>query len=131
MSEVERIYRAYNDAENAHDLVATTALVTDDLSVTINGVPQLASGSEDEAANAALFAAYPDYRREIVEVISDGQRGAVRWRMVGSPAPGSGLPPLDLHGCSIVAIRDGRLADAHLYVDRAALNTILPSVDKG
>lgn len=120
------IYRAYNDAENAHDLQATAALVTDDLQVAINGVPQLSSGADDEQANAALFAAYPDYRREVLEVIEDGSRGAVRWRMVGTPASDSGLPPLDLHGCSVVEVRDGRLARAHLYVDTAVLAAILP-----
>jgi ketosteroid isomerase-like protein len=120
------IYRAYNDAENAHDLGATAALVTDDLQVAINGVPQLSSGADDEQANAALFAAYPDYRREVLEVIEDGSRGAVRWRMVGTPAADSGLPPLDLHGCSVVEVRDGRLARAHLYVDTAVLAAILP-----
>lgn len=125
MSEVERIYRAYNDAENAHDLEATTALVTDDLVVAINGIPQLSSGADDERANAALFATYPDYRREVLEVIAEGDRGAIRWRMVGTPAAGLDIPALDLHGCSIVEIRDGRLARAHLYVDRAALEAVL------
>jgi predicted ester cyclase len=126
-SEVERIYRAYNDAENAHDLQATTALVTEDLRVTINGVPQLSSGADDEVANAALFAAYPDYRREVIEVIADSDRGVVRWRMVGTPASGTAYAPLDLHGCSVVKIRDGRLADAHLYADMSALRAVLPS----
>ena len=124
---VEAIYLAYNEAENAHDLAATAALVTDDLKVTINGVPQLASGADDEEANAALFAAYPDYHREVLDIIDNGERGAIRWRMVGTAAPGSNLPPLNLHGCSIVAIRDGRLAEAFLYTDTQALGSILPS----
>lgn len=124
---VESVYLAYNDAENAHDLAATTALVTDDLKVSINGVPQLASGADDEEANSALFAAYPDYRREVLDIIDNGDRGAIRWRMVGTPAPGTHLPPLNLHGCSIVAIRDGRLAEAFLYTDTTMLDSILPS----
>lgn len=127
MSEVERIYRAYNDAENDHDVKATTALVTEDLEVTINGVPQLSSGSDDEVANAALFAAYPDYHREVIEVIADADRGVIRWRMVGTPAPDSTFAPLDLHGCSVVRVRDGRLANAHLYADMTALSAVLPS----
>lgn len=126
MSEVERIYRAYNDAENAHDLAATSALVTEDLAVAINGISQLSSGADDEQANEALFATYPDYHREVLEVIAQGDRGAIRWRMVGTPAPGRDVPPLDVHGCSIVQVRDGRLARANLYVDMAALNAVLP-----
>lgn len=124
---VESVYLAYNEAENAHDLTATAALVSHDLKVTINGVQQLASGADDEEANAALFAAYPDYRREVLDIIDNGERGAIRWRMLGTAAPDTNLPPLDLHGCSIVAIRDGRLAEAFLYTDTSVLGSILPS----
>ena len=126
MNEVERVYRAYNDAENAHDLEATTSLVTEDLAVAINGIPQLSSGSDDEQAMATLFATYPDYRREVLEVIVEGDRGAIRWRMVGTPAAGRDIPPLDLHGCSIVEVRNGRLARANIYADMSVLAAVLP-----
>lgn len=126
MSEAEDVYRAYNAAENAHDITATTALVAPDLQVAINGRERLASGEEDAVANARLFAAYPDYRRDIIEVIAEGERAAVRWRMVGSPAKDSGPDALDLHGCSIVEARAGRLTRAYLYVDEASLAAVLP-----
>lgn len=126
MSEAEEVYRAYNAAENAHDIDMTTLLVAPDLEVAINGRGRIASGEEDADANARLFAAYPDYRREIIEVITDGNRAAVRWRMTGRPAAGSGLGQLDLHGCSIVEARAGRLTRAHLYVDEASLAAVLP-----
>lgn len=125
-AEAERVYRAYNAAENAHDLAATTALVTSDLEVAINGRERLASGEEDAAANSRLFEVYPDYRREIVEIVSDGEHAAVRWRMLGQPVAGSDLPPLDVHGCSFVEARDGRLSRAFLYVDEIALAAVLP-----
>lgn len=127
ISEVERVYRAYNAAENAHDLDATTALVDAELAVSINGRARIASGEEDAEANARLFAAYPDYRREIVEIIAEDTRAAVRWRMVGSPAAGSGARALDLHGCSVVEAREGRLTRAFLYVDESTLASILPN----
>ena len=126
MSEVEDVYRAYNAAENAHDIAATTALVAPDLEVAINGRERLASGEEDALANARLFAAYPDYRRDIIEVLAEGERAAVRWRMAGTPAVESGLGTLDLHGCSIVEARAGRLTRAYLYVDEASLAAVLP-----
>lgn len=34
--------------------------------------------------NAALLAAYPDYHREVLETMVDGNRAAVRWRMLGA-----------------------------------------------
>lgn len=130
MNDVEKVYRAYNAAENDHDVVATTSLVADDLEVAINGRGRIASGDEDAVANAQLFAAYPDYRREIIEVIADGERAAVRWRMVGTAAVGLGMAPLDLHGCSIVEARGGRLTRAHLYVDETSLAAVLPEFGK-
>ena len=39
---------------------------------------------------AALFEAYPDYHREIIEIIGEGDRAAARWRMVGHPRAGAG-----------------------------------------
>lgn len=126
MSEIEEVYRAYNAAENSHDIAATTSLVSPDLEVAINGRERIASAQEDAAANALLFQTYPDYRRDIVEVIADGRRAAVRWRMVGTPAEGLGLGPLDLHGCSIVEALEGRLTRAFLYVDEALLAAVLP-----
>lgn len=126
MSGVEDVYRAYNLAENAHDLEATESLVAPDLEVAINGRGRIASAEQDAVANAQLFATYPDYRREIIEVIADGDRAAVRWRMSGTPVAGADLPPLDLHGCSVVEARSGRLTRAFLYVDERALAAVLP-----
>lgn len=125
-SEVDRVYRLYNNAENAHDVDATRRLVDDALEVTINGILQLASGKADGQANSDLFEAYPDYSREVLEVVVSGDRGTVRWRMVGTPAVGTNRPPLDLHGCSIVTVREGRITQAHLYADTTILATILP-----
>lgn len=126
MPDAEAVYRAYNAAENNHDIEGTSSLVAPDLEVAINGRGRIASGEEDAVANSLLFSTYPDYRRDIVEVIADGRRAAVRWRMRGTPVTGSGLSPLDLHGCSIVEALDGRLTRAHLYVDEALLAAVLP-----
>ncbi len=129
LNNVDSIYRAYNAAENAHDGDATSRLVSTHLSVTINGVAELSSGADDEVANAALFAAYPDYHREIVEILTTGDRGTVRWIMHGTPASGSDLPKLKLSGCSVVQVRDGQIVNAHLYADMTALRRILPRTE--
>ena len=80
------IYRDYNAAENRHDLAGTTSLVATDLYVEVNGVPQVASGADDEAAMAILYEIYPDYRREIKRIIDSGDEAAVIWRMLGTPS---------------------------------------------
>ncbi len=124
------VYRAYNDAENAHDLARTESLVADDLTVVINGVPTISSAQDDARANAELIRCYPDYRREVVEVVADGNRGAIRWRMLGTPAldVDGDLLPLDLHGCSVITVVEGRISAAALYFDNSAMFRVLERV---
>jgi hypothetical protein len=125
------VYRAYNDAENAHDLAAAARLVADDLSVEVNGRRQLGSAEEDAVANAELLRCYPDYHREVIEVVESGAHAAVRWRMVGTPAADVDLPPLELHGCSVVEVDAGRITRAFLYVDGGLLDVLLARAEAG
>ncbi|WP_255953845.1 nuclear transport factor 2 family protein [Streptomyces odontomachi] len=116
---------AYNAAENARDLAAMAALVAAELRATVNGRPAVSSAEDDAAAMDRLLCTYPDYRREVVEVIDAGERGTVRWRMTGRPAPGSGVAPLDVAGCSVLTARGGRIVEAHLYHDGTGLHEIV------
>jgi predicted ester cyclase len=120
------IYRDYNAAENLHDLPATTALVAVDLYVEVNGVPQVSSGADDEAAMAILYEIYPDYRREIKRVIDAGDEAVVIWIMRGTPnVQIEGILPLEVEGVSIVTSDGLVLTTASLYADSAALNEAL------
>lgn len=127
MDVAEEVYRAYNDAENAHDMARVAGLVADGLVVTVNGQPALGSAEDDRRATVELLACYPDYRREVVDVVADGARAAVRWRMVGTPTAtvAAELGPLDLHGCSVVTVADGRIVSASLYVDEEPVRRII------
>ncbi|GAA2353232.1 nuclear transport factor 2 family protein [Streptomyces violaceusniger] len=118
------VYRAYNDAEMRQDTEAAAAVVSPDLSVEVNGRAALSTAEEDRAANAELLRRYPDYRREILDVVVAGDRAAVRWRMLGTPAA-PGVEALDVHGCSVVTVREERITDAFLYYDGAALDAAL------
>lgn len=125
--EALRVYRAYNAAENARDLGAMAALLAPDITIEVNGRPALASASDDTAAMTALFRAYPDQRREILGVVDGGDTAAIRWRMAGSPASSfqGRLPPLDLHGCSVVEVAQGRMTRAWLYTADGALEALI------
>ncbi|MFE4777786.1 nuclear transport factor 2 family protein [Streptomyces sp. NPDC056713] len=122
------IWLAYNDAENARDFAAMTALIAPDLQATVNGRAAVSSAEDDAAAMDRLFHAYPDYRREVMEVIDAGERATARWRMTGTPASGPGAAVLDIAGCSVLKARDGRITEAHLYYNGAALNAIVAPV---
>lgn len=121
-----QIYRDYNAAENRHDLPGTTALVATDLYVEVNGVPQVSSGADDEAAMAILYEIYPDYRREIKRIIDSGDEAAVIWKMLGTPSSTiEGVLPLNVEGVSIVTGDGFVLTKASLYADSSALDHAL------
>lgn len=126
MVSAEQVYRAYSAAESVHDLTRAAALVHVGLVVQVNGQPAIASGEQDARANAELISCYPDYQREIVEVVAGGSRAAVRWRMPGMPVPAVAgeLGALDLHGCSVIEVQDGRTIAASLYDDRRVLDAL-------
>jgi predicted ester cyclase len=118
------VYLAYNDAENEKDLAIMANLVSADLRVQVNGRVAVSSAAEDERAMRELFRTYPDYRREIEEIVISGDRASVRWRMRGT-AGIDGIASLDVSGCSIVRVSGGQLAEAFLYYEGSALNAVL------
>ncbi len=124
------VYRAYVDAESRRDGDAMQALLAPDISIELNGRPALGSAEEDAAAMEALFDLYPDYRREIVEIIDDGDRVAARWRMVGRPRPDMAgrLPPLDIGGCTFAVVEAGRMVSAHVWSPAGIFEELLATV---
>jgi hypothetical protein len=120
------IYRDYNRAENSHDLVGTTRLLAPDLKVKVNGVAQLSSAADDEIAMNILYRCYPDYHREIVQIIESGDVAVVVWRMKGTPSKSHGdIPDLSVEGVSVVKGNGSVLTEASLYADSSALEHAL------
>ena len=126
----EAVYRAYIEAERRRDEAAMGALLASDIVIELNGRPALDSAEDDAAAMAALFDAYPDYQRELIEVIGEGSRAAARWRMVGHPRPelADRLPELDIRGCSFVVVEDGRRTEAYVWSPAGVIERILSLV---
>ena len=124
------IYRAYVDAETRRDEAAMSAVLAPDIVIELNGAVALGSADEDVVAMAALFDAYPDYHREIIGIVEEGSRAAARWRMVGHPRPdlAERLPDLDIRGCSVVAVADGRMTEAYVWSPSGVLEEILALV---
>ena len=127
MTTPAEIYRAYIDAETRRDHEDMRALLGKDIAIEIDGAPALAGVDEDAAAIAALFEAYPDYHREIIEIIEQGDRAAARWRMLGHPRPEltDKLPVIDFKGVSVVAVEDGRMTEAYVWSSGGVLDEVL------
>lgn len=132
MAGAEDVYRAYVAAETRRDHEGMRMLLAPDVTIEINGRAALGSANEDAEAMAALFDAYPDYHRELIEVIAEDERAAVRWRMVGHPrAELEGrLPELDIGGCSFVVVEKRRITEAYVWSPAGVLEEILSLVDR-
>ena len=75
-----------------------------------------------------LFAAFPDYRFEILDVVAEGDKAAVRWHATGTfdgPTSFEGMLPtgakVDVTGCDMVTVRDGRIQRNEAYMNGAEM----------
>ena len=127
------IYRRYNEAENRKDSGGTGRYVAHNLYVEINGVAEVASAEADAIAMNELYACYPDYRREIIEMIEAGDRVTVLWSMRGTPAPSvaSELGELDVRGVSVVTADGAVMTRASLFMEGGALDAVLKRAQQG
>ncbi|MEI7944274.1 MAG: nuclear transport factor 2 family protein [Actinomycetes bacterium] len=127
------IYRRYNEAENRKDSEGTGRYVAHDLYVEINGAAEVASAEADAIAMNELYACYPDYRREILEMIEAGDRVTVLWSMRGTPAPtvAGELDELDVRGVSVVTADGKVMTRASLFMESGALDAVLKRAQQG
>jgi steroid delta-isomerase-like uncharacterized protein len=73
-----------------------------------------------------LFQAFPDFEFKILDVMATGEKAAVRWRATGrftGPVRFEGMvangAPVDIQGCDVLTIRDGRIHRNDAYMNGA------------
>jgi glyoxylase-like metal-dependent hydrolase (beta-lactamase superfamily II)/predicted ester cyclase len=100
----------------------------EDAEVEILGVLEGAGKPEVVAFFDEITGAMPDLRMEVLEVLGEGDRVAVHWRMRGTLAgPGrfNGIDPtgarIDLRGVDLLTFRDGRIARNDAYTDNMTI----------
>jgi predicted ester cyclase len=91
---------------------------------TIHGITELEAPGSYHAWFAKLFAAIPDMRFEVIDVIAEDDRAAVRWRSAGTfdgTGDFEGVEPtgakLELEGCDLLKIEDGKLVSLEAYMN--------------
>jgi predicted ester cyclase len=91
---------------------------------TIHGITQLTAPDTYHAWFSKLFAAIPDMRFEVIDVIAEDERAAVRWRAAGTfdgSGDFEGVEPtgaeLELEGCDLLTIEDGKLVSLEAYMN--------------
>jgi predicted ester cyclase len=88
------------------------------------GLAELRAPDEVRAWFANLFAAVPDFAFEVLDLVTEGERAAVRWGSRGTfdgTAKFEGIAPtgaeLELEGIDLLEVRDGTIRSLHAYLN--------------
>jgi glyoxylase-like metal-dependent hydrolase (beta-lactamase superfamily II)/ketosteroid isomerase-like protein len=136
----EDLVRSYFDALSRHDLDAMAAAWAPDGVETIAGVAELHGAPAIREYWAGVFAALPDWRFEILDVVAAGDQVAVHWRLKATHtgATYQGVEPagarIDARGADIVTVRDGRIVRLDAYPDGMTVGRqlgLLPAAGSG
>jgi predicted ester cyclase len=125
-AETAEVARSYFDAVGRHDLDAMEAHYRPGPIGRIRGMVELETGpgGNYRAWFTNVFAAFPDFKFEILDLIAEGDKAAVRYRITGTfngTARFQGLEPngasVDVEGCDVVTVEDGHLVDNQAYLN--------------
>jgi steroid delta-isomerase-like uncharacterized protein len=122
------VARGYFEAVGRRDLDAMTAFYEPGGTGEIHGLVELQVPDTYRAWFGALFQAFPDFSFEILDVMATGEKAAVRWHATGTfsgPTRFEGLVPngarVDVQGCDVLTIRDGRIQRNDAYMNGAEM----------
>jgi steroid delta-isomerase-like uncharacterized protein len=122
------VARAYFEAVARRDLDAMTGFYEPGGIGEIHGLVELTVPDSYRAWFGDLFRAFPDFQIEILDVLSSGEKAAVRWRATASfdgSARFEGLEPngarVEIGGCDVLTIRAGRIHRNDAYTNAADL----------
>jgi steroid delta-isomerase-like uncharacterized protein len=120
------VAREYIEAIGRRDLEAAVAMWRPDAIDHFEGTVDLVAPEGVRAYFAELFAAFPDWSMEVLDVAGSRGRAAVRWRATGTftgPGRFQGLAPtgaaIDIQGCDMIAVEDGEIVGNNAYVNGA------------
>jgi steroid delta-isomerase-like uncharacterized protein len=135
------IGRAYFEAVAARDPAAMAACWEPGSRDILHGVADMRAPEEVEKWFANTFRAVPDFNMEVLDLIADGDRVAVRWHMTGTfsgEAKFEGAiatgERLDITGCDVLTVRDGKIVHNDAYMNGMQLARqlgLLPSQGSG
>ena len=122
------VARAYFEAVGRHDLDAMTEFYAPGGVGEIYGLVRLQAPDSYRAWFGDLFRAFPDFEMEIVEVVAAGEKAVVRWHATATfsgDVQFEGLDPngasVELVGCDVLTVRDGRIEHNDAYMNGVEL----------
>jgi predicted ester cyclase len=124
----EAVARAYFDAVARQDLDAMCAPWAPCAADVLHGVAELEAPAGVREWFGALFAAFPDFRFEVLDVMAGGEMVAVHWRATGTfdgNGRFEGLRPngarVAIQGCDVLTVRDGFIQRNDAYLNGAEM----------
>jgi predicted ester cyclase len=127
-TETESVARAYFEAVGRRDVEAMVACWEPGTRDVIHGVTDMRVPEDLRAWFGNLFAAFPDFSFEILDVIASGEKAAVHWHASGSfdgSARFEGLLPnggqVDVQGCDVLTVREGKVVHNDAYMNGAEM----------
>jgi glyoxylase-like metal-dependent hydrolase (beta-lactamase superfamily II)/predicted ester cyclase len=128
MASVTEIAERYFAALAAHDLDAAVACWRPAAVDRMVGGEELLAPDGIRRYFGDLFAAFPDFRLEVINTTTDEDRCAVRWRAAGTFAgPGrfQGFAPngaqIEIEGCDVVRVQDDLIVGNDAYLDSGSV----------
>ena len=122
------VARAYFETIGRRDLDAMTEFYVPGGEGEIYGVVRLRVPDSYRAWFGDLFRAFPDFEFEIVEIVAEGEKAAVRWRATGTfdgDTKFEGLEPngarVAVQGCDVLTVRGGRIQHNDAYMNGAEM----------
>ena len=128
-TETETVARAYFAAVTARDIEAMVACWEPGSPDVLHGVAALTAPDGLRTWFGGLFAAFPDFTFEVLDVLPDGgEKVAIRWHATGTfDGSGSfeGLVPngrsVDVEGCDVLTVRGGKIVANDAYLNGAEM----------
>jgi predicted ester cyclase len=127
-TDTESVARAYFAAVTARDIEAMAACWEPGTRDVIHGVADMRVPEDLRAWFGNLFASFPDFSFEVLEVIAGGEKAAVHWHATGTfdgTARFEGLMPngskVDVQGCDVLTVRDGKVVHNDAYMNGAEM----------
>jgi steroid delta-isomerase-like uncharacterized protein len=127
-ADTRTVVRSYFEAVGRADRDAQTDWYADDATGRIYGVIGPAGTDEFRAFFHELFDAFPDFKLEILDLVVEDNRAAVRWRATGTfngSRSFQGLEPtgkhIEIEGCDMVWVTDGKIVRIEAYYDTSSL----------
>jgi predicted ester cyclase len=129
------VARAYFKAIADKDLDAAAALWVPGATDRLVGFAEFSVPAGFKQWFGVLFAAFPDFHFEVLTVTASKENAAVQWRATGTfngTGRFEGMKPngakIDITGCDMMTVRDGKIVDNHGYMNGTDLARQLGAV---